>query len=234
MNVRRSHPPAPEKQQKESLMLKKYRYMMMRKIPTVLYYVVRAYSWTFRLRIENEKAWIEYLQNGGRVLLCCWHQQFFSAIRHFKTYAPFHPGLMISQSNDGEIIARIAEKTGWHTIRGSSSKDGRRALKEIIDHLSRFGLAAHILDGPRGPAGIVKAGVVSLAQATGAVVVPIYASADRAWYFKSWDRFMLPKPFARVTLRFGEMLDLSSGKGEDHFEYQRARLEEIMKPELRA
>ena len=215
-------------------MLKRYRYLLTDKLHGSFYHLIRAYSWTFRLRIENEKPWLEYLQNGGRVLLCCWHQQFFSAIRHFKTYAPLHPGLMISQSNDGEIIARIAEKTGWHTIRGSSSKDGSRALEGMIDHLSRFGLAGHILDGPRGPAGIVKAGVVRLAQATGAVVVPLYASADRAWYFKSWDHFMLPKPFARVTLRFGEMLNFSSGKGEDHFEYHRARLQEIMQPELRA
>jgi len=213
-------------------MLKKYRYLLTDKLHGSFYHLIRAYSWTFRLRIENEKPWIEYLQNGGRVLLCCWHQQFFSAIRHFKTYAVYHPALMISQSKDGDIIARIAEETGWHTVRGSSSRDGGRALREMIDHLLHSGFAGHILDGPRGPAGVVKAGVVSLARATGAMVVPIYASADRAWYFNSWDRFMLPKPFARVTLRFGEMLDLTSGTSEEDFECHRARLQEIMQPGL--
>jgi len=213
-------------------MFKKYRYLLTDKLQSLVYYLIRAYSWTFRLRIENEKPWIDYLQNGGIVLLCCWHQQFFSAIRHFKTYAPYRPALMISQSRDGDIIARIAERTGWHTVRGSSSRNGSRALREMIDHLSQTGLAGHILDGPRGPAGVVKAGVVSLARATGAVVVPIYASADRAWYFNSWDHFMLPKPFARVTLRFGEMLDLTSGVSEEDFERHRARLQEIMLPSL--
>ncbi|MFA7177422.1 MAG: hypothetical protein WC114_09240, partial [Smithellaceae bacterium] len=60
------------------------------------------------------------------------------------------------------------------------------------------------------------------------------ASADRAWYFRSWDRFMLPKPFARVTLRYGDMLDLASKAGEEDFERQRLRLQEIMLPGLHA
>lgn len=209
-------------------MLKKYRYVITDKLQDFLYHFIRAYSWTFRFRIENENPWLEYLQNGGRVILCCWHQQFFSAIRHFKTYAPYHPALMISQSKDGEIIAKIAEKTGWHTVRGSSSRNGGKALREMIDHLKKYGFAGHVVDGPRGPAGVVKSGVVKLAQAAGAFVVPFYLSADRAWFFKSWDRFMLPKPFARVTLRFGEMLDMTSGESEEDFERQRIRLQEIM------
>lgn len=213
-------------------MFKKYRYLLAACIQNFLYYFIRAYSSTFRLRVENEKPWMDYLQNGGRVLLCCWHQQFFSAIRYFKSYAPYHPALMISQSKDGEIIAKIAEKTGWNTVRGSSSRDGGKALREMIVHLKKYGFAGHVVDGPRGPAGVVKAGVVKLAQAAGAFVVPFYLSADRAWYFDSWDRFMLPKPFARVTLRFGEMLDMRSGESEEDFERQRIRLQEIMLPDL--
>jgi lysophospholipid acyltransferase (LPLAT)-like uncharacterized protein len=79
---------------------------------------------------------------------------------------------------------------------------------------------------------VIKAGVVSLARAAGAVVVPFYATADRAWYFNSWDRFMLPKPFARVTLRFGEILDLTSGMTDEDFELHQLRLQEIMQPGL--
>lgn len=211
-------------------LLKKYRYLLTSKIQGSLYHLVRAYSWTFRLRVENEKPWLEYLQNGGRVLLCGWHQMFFAAIRHFKTYANYHPALMISQSKDGDIVAGIAEKSGWHAVRGSSSRDGGRALKEMIAQLNQSGLAAHVVDGPKGPAGVIKAGVVSLARATGAVVVPVYATSDRAWYFNSWDHFMLPKPFANVNLRFGEMLDLTSGVSDKDFELQRVRLQEIMQP----
>ncbi len=212
--------------------MKEYRYLLTGVIQGSFYHIIRTYSWTWRFHVEKEKPWLEYLQNGGRVLLCGWHQQFFAAIRHFQTYATSHPALMISQSKDGDIIAGIAEKSGWHAVRGSSSRNGGRALKEMIDHLERSGLAAHIVDGPRGPAGIIKAGVVSLARATGAVVVPVYATSDRAWYFNSWDRFMLPKPFARVNLRFGQMLDLSTGESDEHFECHRTRLQEIMQPGL--
>ena len=212
--------------------MKEYRYLLIDKIQGSFYHLIRAYSWTFRLRIENDKPWLDYLKNGGRVLLCCWHQQFFSVIRHFKTYAIYHPSLMISQSKDGNIISGIAEKSGWHAVRGSSSRDGGRALREMISHLKHSGLAAHVVDGPRGPAGVIKAGVISLARATEAVVVPVYATSDRAWYFKSWDRFMLPKPFARVTLRFGEMLDLTSTGSDKDFEPHRVLLQETMLPSL--
>jgi lysophospholipid acyltransferase (LPLAT)-like uncharacterized protein len=215
-------------------LLKEYRYFLANRVQGFLYHLIRAYSWTFRLQIKNEQPWVEHLHKGGRVLLCCWHQQFFAAIRHFKTYETYRPALMISKSQDGDIIAAVAEKSGWHAVRGSSSRDGGLALQEMIAHLKQSGLAAHILDGPRGPAGVVKAGAVSLARATGAVVVPVYATADRAWYFKSWDRFLLPKPFARVHLCFGEMLDLGSGVSNGDFERQRLRLQEIMRPGLLA
>ncbi len=95
----------------------------------LLYYFIRAYSWTFQLHIENEKEWMDYHAGGGTVLLCAWHQQFFAAIRHFKTYQALGPSLMISKSKDGEIIAGIAERSGWKVVRGSSSTDGRQALE---------------------------------------------------------------------------------------------------------
>jgi lysophospholipid acyltransferase (LPLAT)-like uncharacterized protein len=213
-------------------MWKQYRYSLITRLQGSFYHLIRAYSWTFRLRIENEEPWLRHVKDGGRVLLCGWHQQFFSAIGHFQNYAPHRPALMISQSKDGDIIAGIAEKSGWHAVRGSSSRNGGRALKEMVGQLDRSGLAAHVVDGPRGPAGIIKAGVVSLARASGAVVVPVYTTSDRAWYFRSWDRFMLPKPFAKVTLRFGEMIDMTAGEGDDDFEKHRTRLQQIMLPGL--
>ena len=217
------------------LMFKKYRYAISGQMQTFLCWFIRHYSWTFRMTVENEEPWMSHLRGGGRVLLCVWPQQFFAAIRYFKSYESFQPSLMISQSQDGDIIARIARQQGWHSVRGSSSRDGGKALKEIIERLSQTRLAAHIVDGPRGPAGIVKAGAISIARATEAAVVPFYTAADRAWYFKSWDRFMLPKPFARVTLRFGEMIRFPADKADKEarlFESQRAELEKIMRPGL--
>jgi lysophospholipid acyltransferase (LPLAT)-like uncharacterized protein len=213
-------------------MLKKYRYILSEQLQTAVCFIVRIYSWTFRLTVENEETWLNHLKGGGRVLLCAWHQQFFAAIRHFKSYEAFHPSLMISLSQDGDLIARIAQRQGWQAIRGSSSRDGGKALKEIIEKLRESRLVGHIVDGPRGPAGVIKAGAISIARATGATVVPFYTVADKAWYFKSWDRFMLPKPFAHVTLRFGEMMSFPDEEGEQCFENQRAALEAIMRPGL--
>jgi lysophospholipid acyltransferase (LPLAT)-like uncharacterized protein len=201
-------------------------------ILALLYRFIRIYSWTFRLRVENEQDWMTYHSKGGAVLLCVWHQQFFAIIRHFKTYQSFSPSLMISKSKDGEIIAGVAERSGWKTVRGSSSKDGHQALGMMINNLKQFRLALHAIDGPRGPAGQVKAGVIRMAHASDAMIVPIYTAADKAWYFKSWDKFMLPKPFANVTLRFGKMIDFNTLNRENDFEAQRLELETTMLPAL--
>jgi lysophospholipid acyltransferase (LPLAT)-like uncharacterized protein len=196
------------------------------------YRLILFYSWTFRLKIENDKNWMDYRRNGGVVLICGWHQQFFSAIRPFKNYKTFNPSLMISQSKDGEIVAKMALHNGWNPVRGSSSKGGMEALKIMITNLKKDKLAAHIVDGPRGPSGVVKAGVIRLAHAANAVIVPISVSAEKAWYFNSWDKFLLPKPFSKVTLRFGEMIKFDRVKDIEIFERQRMRLEEVMLPTL--
>jgi lysophospholipid acyltransferase (LPLAT)-like uncharacterized protein len=199
----------------------------------LLYHLIRLYSRTFRLTIENEEKWMTFLNNGGRVLLCAWHQQFFSAIRYFKNYQAYTPALMISQSIDGDIIAGVARLTGWYPVRGSSSRDGKQALAEMISRLKKTGLAAHVVDGPRGPIGKVKAGTIQLALAADAVIVPVYVTADRAWFFNSWDKFFIPKPYAKVTLRFDDMIDLSKPESEAGFEAQRKKVEDIMIKELK-
>jgi lysophospholipid acyltransferase (LPLAT)-like uncharacterized protein len=197
-----------------------------------LYRFIRIYSWTFRLTVENEKDWLDYLKGGGVVLLCTWHQQFFSAIRYFQKYKILKPSIMISQSSDGEVVAGVAKLTGWHAVRGSSSKNGRKALSIIIAKLKETKLAAHILDGPRGPAGEVKAGAIRLAHAADAVIVPFHVTAKSAWYFNSWDKFFLPKPFSRVSLQFGKAIKFDKVTDPASFEAQRKQLEEIMLPVL--
>ena len=198
----------------------------------LIYYFIRVYSMTFRLRVENENRWKDLREQGTTVLLCAWHQQFFSAIYHFKTYSKFNPGLMISQSKDGDLISGVANRTGWHTPRGSSSRGGKKAMDAMIDHLKIYGFGAHILDGPQGPMGRVKAGVIKMALEADAVVIPFYTSAENAWFFNSWDRFMLPKPFSRVFLTFGQEIRLESPGSKDNFEDQRQDLEKTMRPGL--
>jgi lysophospholipid acyltransferase (LPLAT)-like uncharacterized protein len=197
-----------------------------------LYQFIRSYSATFRYTIEHENDWMDYLKQGGNVLLCVWHQQFFTAIRRFKMYGVYNPPLMISKSSDGTIISGVAKRSGWNPIRGSSSRGGAEALKAMIENFKVSHLAAHIVDGPRGPAGNIKAGVIRLAHAVDAVIVPFYTKADRAWYFNSWDNFSLPKPFARVRITYGNLIKFNPTNDPVEFENQRKQLEQIMIPGL--
>ena len=198
-----------------------------------LYRFARAYAWILRLKIENENEWMDYLKNGGTVLFCVWHQQFFSGIRHFQNYKKFNPSIMISRSKDGEIVAGIAKRAGWHPVRGSSSRGGKEALKNMIANLKKTKLAAHIVDGPLGPLGKVKAGAIRLAHAADAAIVPVFVYAENGWHFNSWDKFLLPKPFSRVLLRFGKIIKFDKVKDEETFEIQRRQLENIMLPALK-
>ena len=203
-----------------------------RPVLRIIYWIIRLYLGTIRIKVENEKQWMEIVEGKGRVLLCTWHQQFFTAIRHFRNYKKWHPALMISKSYDGEMIAGVASRTGWNPVRGSSSKNGKQALTEMIQCLQKNGLAAHILDGPRGPAGKVKVGAIRLALDSDAVIVPFYIKAENAWYFNSWDRFMVPKPFSRATLWYGECIYLKPAKTKEQLEESRLFLENTMLPFL--
>ena len=196
----------------------------------LLYHLVHLYSRTFRLQVDNEARWLQLIDAGTPVLLCTWHQQFFSAIRHFRKYAKYRPALMISRSRDGAIIAAVARQTGWTTVRGSSSRGGKAALRAMIRHMNTHHLGAHILDGPTGPIGVVKAGIIRMAHESHAVIVPFSVAADRALVFNSWDRFMLPLPFSRVTLRFAEPVRFTPTTDPQTFEEQRARLEALILP----
>ena len=176
---------------------------------------------------------MDYLKNEGTVLICIWHQQFFSAIRHFPNYKKFNPSIMISRSKDGEIVAGIAKQGGWHPVRGSSSRGGKEALKNMIANLKKTRLAVHIVDGPLGPSGKVKAGAIRLAHAADAAIVPFCVYAEKGWHFNSWDKFLLPKPFSKVLLRFEKMIKFDKTKDEEAFEKQRRQLESIMLPALK-
>jgi len=198
-----------------------------------LYWVIRFYSATFRLKIENEAQWLDEIEKGGSFLICLWHQHFFIAVRFFSKYRKYNPCVMISKSLDGDIGSRIVEAGGVCVARGSSSRGGGSALKEMIKMLKENGrLGAHILDGPRGPVGVVKTGAIAMAHEANAAIIPASVHADRAWYMHSWDKFMIPKPFAKVTVRFYPKMILLPLKDKDDFENQRKNLENILRDHL--
>ena len=194
-----------------------------------MYRFIRLICATYRLKLENEQVWFDEIERGNTILLCCWHQQFFAAIRHFKKYKRWKPSIMISASKDGDLIASVAEKTGWRTIRGSSSRQARAALLGIIRELKKSPLGVHIVDGPRGPMGQIKPGLVFLAQANSAKIVPFHITANKAWHFNSWDYFMIPKPFTKVTIHFER--PYTPDKKTPHEEHDN-KLTEIMRPHL--
>lgn len=124
--------------------------------------------------------------------------------------------LLVSLSNDGEIIARIMRLLGFECFRGSSSRGGARGLLGLIRYVREGGRACVTVDGPRGPAHVVKPGVVEIARKTGAPIVPIRSYASNAWTFgKAWSRSRIPKPFSTVTVMCASPVFLERGAAQD-------------------
>ena len=198
----------------------------------LIYHITYLYCRTFRIEVVNDAAFAHALSTGGRVLLCGWHQYILATLSYFPRFSNHSPMMMISRSRDGDFAAGIAERFGWTPIRGSSSKGGAAGLFSIIKKLRKGQLGGHVVDGPRGPAGRVKSGTIQLATAADAIIIPVFISADRFWHLNSWDRFIVPKPFARLTIRFGEIFEVGRLRKSSAVEEKRRSLEEIMRPGL--
>jgi hypothetical protein len=190
-------------------------------------WLVRLISRTYRYRLVDPDNERQVLDAHGSVVYASWHQRFFPGITFFATRQPI--AIMISRSRDGEMIARVADILGWRSVRGSSSKGGVRALKEIRA-LARQGFRfGHIVDGPQGPFGVIKPGLLTIAQFAGAPILPVITSAQRRWVFNSWDRFMVPKPFSRVFIRFAPPTFVPRRLDADAFEALRQDVEKQIK-----
>ena len=133
---------------------------------------------------------------------------------------------LVSRSDDGEIIARILERQGTTTVRGSTKKGGLRALAQHIKLLKTTGnLGAVIPDGPQGPRFKVQPGVITLAKKTGCPIIPITYSARRVKIFNSWDRFILPAPFTRCRVIYGDPVHVPPDADKTVHERHRRLLE---------
>jgi lysophospholipid acyltransferase (LPLAT)-like uncharacterized protein len=172
--------------------------------------LIRLYGLTWRVRWEGVDNLKEARSLCGQVLFCFWHSRLLGLC---YTHRYRNIGIMVSQSFDGEWIARLVQKLGYRVFRGSASKDGAKALLEMLK--DKDGDLALTVDGPRGPAQKVKAGAVTLAAHAGLPIVPIAYAAENAWRLKSWDRFILPKPFSRITVRYGRMIQIPSNMEAD-------------------
>lgn len=199
----------------------------------LLYLFIRVYLLSVKVRIVNEAPWLKKIKKGDPVLLCMFHQQFFCIVRFFRKYLRFNPCMMISRSRDGDIGAWFADFSGCKVVRGSSSRGGKEAMSEMINYLeSRKGFCINLVDGPQGPLGKVKPGSIRIAQKSRAWLVPVFFTPDRYWQAGSWDKFVIPKPFARVRLAFNDPFKVDAQLSDEEFDACRRKLEMQMTPYL--
>jgi lysophospholipid acyltransferase (LPLAT)-like uncharacterized protein len=130
---------------------------------------------------------------------------------------------MVSASGDAEFVARILARQGGASVRGSRNRGGLAALKGLIGLMRQGYNAVIVADGSKGPARVMQAGAVLLASKSIAPILPMAVAADRYWTFRSWDRTLLPKPFARLDLWYGEPMTVPEKAGAE--EIERCRLE---------
>lgn len=192
------------------------------------YYLLRLYLSFLRVRVIGEEAAHKHFTKHGRVIAAVWHQRFLPALAYVTKFRNFKPIVMISQSSDGELIASLASRLGLVPVRGSSTRGGRDALMAILRALKKNPGVVHIVDGPTGPKGVVKPGLTAMAQVTGAPIFPVIISAEKAWVTRSWDRFLVPKPFSTVTIRWAEPFLVPRGTRSDQLEEIRKQVERLL------
>ena len=201
-----------------------------------LYYYVFPYGGLFLVRLLSATYWIRIvdpdneqgiLKAGGQLVYASWHQRFFPGIAFFSSRKPI--AIMISQSRDGEMAARAVHIMGWRAVRGSSSHGGGQALDTIKKLIGQGYKIGHIVDGPQGPFGTVKPGLIRIAQYADLPIMPTITSGQNVWVFNSWDRFMVPKPFSRVIIRFGSPIHVSQDLGVNGFEQMQAHVAQALK-----
>jgi lysophospholipid acyltransferase (LPLAT)-like uncharacterized protein len=136
--------------------------------------------------------------------------------------------VLISRSFDGELIARTIERLGFLTARGSSTRSGGSGLWALAKAVQRGHPAVFTADGPRGPVYKVKPGAIKLAQLTGYSIGIFYAHPHKAWQLKSWDRFLIPKPFSRVAISWGRHIAVPQSEDPQVIEAKRLEVEEAL------
>jgi len=198
----------------------------------VLKFLVLAIGRSLRWRIEDPADLLANIQQQPAIL-ATWHNRLFLVPYLFQKYWNIRQrgkiAVMVSASKDGERLVRVLKKFDLICVRGSSSRRGNTALLEMT-RLVQAGADAGITpDGPRGPKYQVADGIISLAQLTGAPVIPISYVLSHKIELNSWDGFMIPLPFGRAILRVGARVTVPAAASVDEREHKRLELETILK-----
>jgi lysophospholipid acyltransferase (LPLAT)-like uncharacterized protein len=186
------------------------------------YPLVNALGHTLRWRVEGLNHFDAIVASGRQPVMAFWHGRILSATYYFR-----RRGIVVitSENFDGEWIARIIERFGYGTARGSTTRGGRRAMLQLVRDMKAGRPTGFTLDGPRGPARVAQPGAVWLAAATGNPLLPFHLEASSYWSLRSWDRTQIPKPFSTVALVVGTPLEVAKDSPSEPLEESRVELE---------
>jgi len=186
------------------------------------YPLINALGHTLRWRVEGMHHFDAITASGRQPVMAFWHGRILPATFYFRGR-----GIVVitSENFDGEWIARVIERFGYGTARGSSTRGGRKAMVQLVRAMKAGKPAGFTLDGPRGPARVAQPGAVWLAGATGNPILPFHLEAASAWTLRSWDRTQIPKPLTNVALVIGEPIEVPHDAMDDVREQVRLTLE---------
>jgi len=186
------------------------------------YPLINTLGHTLRWRVEGLEHFDTIVASGRQPVMAFWHGRILPATFYFR-----RRGIVVitSENFDGEWIARIIERFGYGTARGSTTRGGVKALLQLADDMKAGKPAGFTIDGPRGPARVAQPGAVWLARRTGNPVLPFHLEASRYWSVNSWDRTQIPKPFSTVSLAIGEPIEVARDGSSAQLEAARQELE---------
>jgi lysophospholipid acyltransferase (LPLAT)-like uncharacterized protein len=192
------------------------------------YGLFRLWAKTLRLQLEDPHNSVAVVRDRP-VIFAIWHNRLLMLPPPFDRWFPTRQSIgLISASRDGDLVSLLIERSGYGTIRGSTSRKGVIALRQLVDALAAGSNVLFTPDGPRGPVYQVSPGVIFVAQKSGAPVVPLHMEYSSCWRLKSWDRFCVPRPFSKVRFILGASLRVEQTTGAEQFEAERLRLENAM------
>ncbi len=192
------------------------------------FYLLQLWTRTLRFELDDRADLASILPNERRIW-SIWHNRVLLFPTVMRRFMPRRQGsALISASRDGAFLADLIRRYGYTAVRGSSSKKGASALRQLSELMAKGEDVAITPDGPRGPAYELGSGIVFLAQNSGAPVMPLNLEYSNCWRLRSWDRFILPKPFSTVRVIYGPPHRVPATATEEEFEAERMRLEKAM------
>jgi lysophospholipid acyltransferase (LPLAT)-like uncharacterized protein len=208
----------------QNLSLHRYDHVLLRVIPPLAAILTKTLMLSCRVvKVEGQQRERDTLARWGGAIYPTWHQR-MSYLSHYL--GARNVTVMISQSRDGEYAARTARLLGFNSVRGSTTQGGTEALRAIISRIKRGENGGMLADGPQGPARVAKIGSIIMARSAGVPLLPLTWGGDRCWSFNSWDRYVVPKPFARVVIYIAEPVWVPRNAKGEELEVYRRLLEE--------